>query len=198
MTACVYATAYGVVQQMPRIVIGMPGVVSLNPVAREQIVSVVHFYTSLGDAFGRLLFALLVVGVVGQRRLLRMFLLPAVLVFPCVYLYAATRSVALLKAGTFAATMLMTAQFSFLGNYLAPPLSDTSACHRRELRAQHRRPRDWHGSRAVHAAVRGRFGAANPSMQLAHAAGIVALFVLSAGGVVSAWLPEPATGGLPD
>jgi hypothetical protein len=35
-------------------------------------------------------------------------------------------------------------------------------------------------------------------MQLAHAAGIVALFVLSAGGVVSAWLPEPATGGLPD
>jgi hypothetical protein len=35
-------------------------------------------------------------------------------------------------------------------------------------------------------------------MQLAHAAGIVALFVLSAGGVVSGWLPEPDTDALPD
>ena len=198
LTACVYATAYGVVQQMPRIVIGMPGVVSLNPVAREQVVSVVHFYTSLGDAFGRLLFALLVVGVAGQRRLLRMFLLPAILVFPWVYLYAATRSVALLKAGTFAATMLMTAQFSFLGSYL-PRLYPT------HLRATGESFALNIGGRVIGTAAAlftpqfaGAFGAANASMQLAHAAGIVALFVLSAGGVVSAWLPEPATGGLPD
>jgi MFS family permease len=198
LAACVYATAYGVVQQMPRIVIGMPGVVSLNPLAREQIVSVVHFYTSLGDAFGRLLFAMLVVGVVRQRRLLRLFLLPAILVFPCVYLYAATHSLALLKAGTFAATMLMTAQFSFLGNYL-PRLYPT------HLRATGESFALNIGGRVIGTTAAlftpqfaSVFSAANPSMQLAHAAGIVALFVLSAGGVVSGWLPEPDTDALPD
>ncbi len=198
MAACVYATAYGVVQQMPRIVVGMPGVASLNPLAREQTVSVVHFYTSLGDAFGRLLFALAVLEVARQRRLLRIFLLPAILVFPCVYLYAATRSVALLKAGTFAATMLMTAQFSFLGNYL-PRLYPT------HLRATGESFALNIGGRVIGTAAAlftplfaSVFTAANASMQLAHAAGIVALLVLSAGCLISAWLPEPETDALPD
>ena len=100
--------------------------------------------------------------------------------------------------GTFAATMLMTAQFSFLGNYL-PRLYPT------HLRATGESFALNIGGRVIGTAAAlftpqfaGVFGAANASMQLAHAAGIVALFVLSAGGVISAWLPEPATGGLPD
>jgi hypothetical protein len=115
-----------------------------------------------------------------------------------VYLYAATYSLALLKAGTFAATMLMTAQFSFLGNYL-PRLYPT------HLRATGESFALNIGGRVIGTAAAlftpqfaSVFSAANPSMQLAHAAGIVALFVLSAGGVVSGWLPEPDTDALPD
>ena len=113
-------------QQAPRLVPGLPDVRLLPPLGQEQMVSVVHLFSSIGDLTGRCLFAFVVVAAAGrQRRLLRTFLVPAIVVIPFSFVYASTSSVTALKVATFAGSLLLTAQFSFLGNYL-PRLFPTS------------------------------------------------------------------------
>ena len=192
ITAFVYAGAYGVLQQAPRLVPGLPDVRVLSPRAQEQMVSAVHLFSSLGDLAGRCLFALVVVSATGQRRLLRAFLVPAIVVIPFSFLYASTSGVTALKMATFAGTMLLTAQFSFLGNYL-PRLFPTSLRGSGESVAINFGGRVLGTSAAfVTPQVAALLDGPDPTVQLARAMAGVAIVVLLAGLTATHWMSEPA------
>jgi sugar phosphate permease len=97
---------------------GLPQVHSLAPRQVEQAVSSVQLFQELGTIAGRLLFAFLVLRIMSQRRLLRIFLVPGLVVFSSIYFFAATHSLVLLKYGIFLAGLLLNAPFSLWGNYL--------------------------------------------------------------------------------
>jgi MFS family permease len=118
VTALVYASTYGVLQHWARLVPGLPDVRLLPPRAQEQMVSVIQLFSALGDLSGRCLFAVIVTRFAAQRRLLRAFAVPSVIVLPLAFLLASTSGVTALKAACFAGALLVTAQLSFLGNYL--------------------------------------------------------------------------------
>ena len=115
--ACAYAIPFGVLQQTPRIVPGLPEMHGLTPREFEQTVGRVQFIGELGTLAGRMLFAFLVVRIMSQRRLLRVFLVPGVIVFSSVYFYAATHSLVLLQYGIFVAALCMNGPLSFWWNY---------------------------------------------------------------------------------
>src|SRR5260370_22254410 len=72
----------------------------------------------LGSLAGRLAFAVVIVYFVRQRRLLRVFVAPATVVFSGVFFYAATHSLTLLIPSIFCAQALFNGVMSFWGNYL--------------------------------------------------------------------------------
>jgi MFS family permease len=198
VTACVYASAYGVLQQTPRLVPGLPDVRVLSPRAQEQIVSVVHLCGSLGEVSGRLLFAIVVVMFVRQRALLRTFLVPALVVVPVVFACASTSGVAALKVGSFIATLLVTAQFSFIGNYL-PRLFPTGLRGTGESVAVNVGGRLIGASAAfITPLLAGMVPGPNPTAQLAYAMATVAAVALGAGCMMTFWMPEPRTADLPE
>ena len=82
LVACSYALASGVILHTPRMVPGLPAVRQMLPRQIEQTVSRVQLFQELGTIAGRFLFAVVVVRVVSQRRLLRTFLVPAWPFFP--------------------------------------------------------------------------------------------------------------------
>jgi MFS family permease len=89
----------------------------------EDRVGSVQFFQEIGGLFGRFALAFLALRIVSRRRLLWLFLLPGLIVFPLVYLGPAAGklpqyNVELLKAGVFVAGFLTIAQFSYWGNYL--------------------------------------------------------------------------------
>src|SRR5215472_4019723 len=118
LVACTFAIAYGVIQQTPRVVPGLPEVHGLTPRQLEHTVGGVQLVQEFGSLSGRLLFALLVVRVAVQKRLLRIFLVPGLFLFPFVYYFAAAHSLILFKSGMFLAALLMNASASFWWNYL--------------------------------------------------------------------------------
>jgi hypothetical protein len=79
--------------------------------------------------------------LVTQQNLLRIFLVPGLIVFSCVYLFAATLSLRLLECGIFLAGLPLNGPFSLLGQLFAADVIDTLARHRRDFRDQHRSPR---------------------------------------------------------
>jgi MFS family permease len=155
MVACSYGIAFGAIQQVPQIVPGLPEVKAEVGAAvqaragelkglegaqlaqkRRAIAGPIRGKTSgrlqlaqeVGGLCGRFLLAMLVVQVVSRQRLLRMFLLPALVLVPLVFVYAARDNQVLFTAGGWHVTtlhvgiffvgLLATAQFSFWGNYL--------------------------------------------------------------------------------
>jgi MFS family permease len=198
VTACVYAGAYGVLQHVPRLVPGLPDVRVLPPRSQEQLVSIVHLFGSLGEIAGRLAFAIVVVMFVRQRRLLRLFAAPAVVVVPTVFIWASTSGVAALKFASFVAAFLVTAQFSFLGNYL-PRLFPTRLRGTGESVAINLGGRLIGSSAAfITPQLAGLIAASNPTLQLAFAMAIVAVAALGTGCAMSFWMPEPKTPNLPE
>jgi hypothetical protein len=192
ITAFVYAGTYGVLQQVPRLVPGLPDVRELSPRGQEQMVSVVHLFSSVGDLAGRCLFAIVVVAAAGQRRLLRLFLVPAVVIIPFSFLYASTSGVTALKMACFASTLLLTAQFSFLGNYL-PRLFPTSLRGLGESVAINFGGRVLGTSAAfVTPQLAAVLDGPDPTVQLARAMAIVGSVVLLAGLTATHWMSEPA------
>jgi MFS family permease len=192
ITAFVYAGTYGVLQQGPRLVPGLPDVRVLSPRAQEQMVSAVHLFSSLGDLAGRCLFAVVVVSATRQRRLLRTFLVPALVVIPFSFLYASSASVTAFKIATFAGTLLLTAQFSFLGNYL-PRLFPTSLRGSGESVAINFGGRVLGTSAAfITPQLATLLDGPDPTMQLARAMAVVGFVVLLAGLTATHWMSEPA------
>jgi MFS family permease len=198
LVACSYALASGVIQQTPRMVPGLPEVRSLAPRLVEQTVSGVQLFQELGTIVGRLLFAFLVVRIATQRRLLRVFLVPGLIVFACLYFFAATHSLVLVKYGIFLAGLFLNGPFSLWGNYL-PRMYPT-----------HLRGTGEGFAINIGARVMGASGVlfttqlanvmpgASAAARLAYSAGTLAVVAFSGSLIGSFWLREPEGNQLPD
>ena len=196
--ACGFAIAYGVIQQTPRLVPGLPEVRGLPSRQVEQAVSGVQLVQELGTLAGRLLFAVLVVRIATQRRLLRVFLVPGPFVFSFVYFFAATHSLALLKYGIFAAALLMNAVVSLWWNYL-PRVYPTHLRGTGESFAANIGGRVVGTSAAISTTqLANVMPGVNADSRLAYSAAVVAVFVYSMALVASLWVREPEGGQLPD
>jgi hypothetical protein len=198
MMACAYAAAFGAIQQVPRIVPGLPDVRTLARPAQQQIVSGVQLYQETGGLVGRLLLAFLAIRILGRRRLLRLFQIPGLVLLPLVFLFPATSSLALLKWGIFAVGLLTIAQFSFWGNYL-PRVYPTHLRGTGESFAANVGGRMIGTSAALVTTQLVQFmpGATAPT-RLAYACALVGTSVYAIGFITSFWLPEPRRGELPE
>lgn len=198
LLACSYALAYGAIQQMPQIVPGLPGVHGLAPVQVEQAVSAVQLFQEVGGFTGRLILALLVVRIVTQRRIVHLFLAPAILVFAWLLFFAVDTNLTMVKAGVFAAALLFNALFSFWGNYL-PRMFPTHLRGTGEGFATNIGGRVIGTSAAlVTGQLSGVMGGGSATERLAHAAGTVAIVACVLGLVATYWMQEPERASLPD
>src|SRR5262249_47390675 len=118
MFACSYGAAFGAIQHLPRIVPGLADVKPLPRPDQQKVVSAVQAWQEMGGLLGRLVLAFLAVRIVARRRLLQVFQVPGLLLFPIVFLSATSASVGGLKWGIFLCGLVTVAQFSFWGNYL--------------------------------------------------------------------------------
>ena len=198
LVACSYALASGVILHTPRMVPGLPEVRNLAPRQVEQTVTSVQLFQELGTIAGRLLFAFLVVRIATQRRLLRVFLLPGLVVFAWVYFFAATRSLLLLKFGIFFAGLLLNGPFSLWGNYL-PRVYPTHLRGTGESFALNIGARVF-GSLAalLTTQLANVMPGGGAAARLAYSAGTVAVLAYSMSLIGSFWLREPEHAELPD
>ncbi len=116
--ACCFALAYGMLQHIPRVVPGLPGVAELARQQQEQWVSWVHLHQDFGALTGRLLLALLVTWVVVRGPILRWALGAAALAVPLVFLGPATSNADLFAYGAGLLALIVSVTYSFWGNYL--------------------------------------------------------------------------------
>jgi MFS family permease len=196
--ACTYFLSYGALQQTVRMIPGLAEVAKLAPRQIEQAGSGVQLFQELGGLTGRLLFALLVVRIVSQRRRLRLVLGPAVFVFSWLYFFAATRSVASVHVGIFLATMFFNGLHSFWGNYL-PRVYPTRLRGTGESFAANIGGRVFGVSAVlITTTLSNVMPGGGPAARLAYSAGAVSLFGIVAGLVGSFSLKEPEGLQLPD
>jgi MFS family permease len=198
LVACSYALASGVILQTPRIVPGLAELRGLAPRVVEQTVSRVQLFQEAGTIAGRLLFAFLVVRIATQKRLLRLFLVPGLLVFSCVYFFAATHNLRLLEYGILFAGLLLNGPFSLWGNYL-PRMYPT------HLRGTGESFAINIGARVIGASgvllttqLANVIPGASVAARLAYSAGVVAVLAYSLSLIGSFWLREPEHAELPD
>ena len=91
--------------------------------ATDEAVATVTIYQEIGGLVGRVLLALAALRIIGRRRLLRLFQIPALLIVPALFWWISTQlssieSLPWIKAGIFVAGLFTVAQFSFWGNYI--------------------------------------------------------------------------------
>jgi len=198
MMACVYAAAFGAIQQTPRIVPGLEEVRTLARPAQEQIISGVQSFQEFGGLAGRLLLAFLAIRIVSRRKLLRLFQVPGLILLPLVFLFPATNNLALLRWGIFLVGLLTIGQFSFWGNYL-PRVYPTYLRGTGESFAANVGGRMIGTSAALLTTqlVSSMPGALLPT-RLAYASALVGTTAYVIAVVASLWLPEPAREELPD
>ena len=196
MMACSFAAAFGAIQQVPRIVPGLPEVRTLARSAQEQIVSGVQSYQEIGGLIGRILLAMLAVRIVSRRRLLRIFQVPGMILLPLVFLFPATSNLLLLQWGIFAVGLLTIAQFSYWGNYL-PRVYPTHLRGTGESFAANVGGRMIGTCAAlVTTQLVTSMPGATPPAKLAYASALVGTSAYVIGFVASFWLPEPKDKGL--
>ncbi|HEY7118264.1 MAG TPA: hypothetical protein VH475_16875, partial [Tepidisphaeraceae bacterium] len=90
--------------------------------ASDKAVAKVASWQETGGLFGRVALALLAVVIIGRRRLLRVFQIPALFVVPLVFWWISGHlqedNINWIKAAIFACGFFTVAQFSFWGNYI--------------------------------------------------------------------------------
>jgi MFS family permease len=196
--ACSYALPLGATQHTVRMVSGLADVQNLPPRQIEQVASGVQMFQELGGTAGRILFALFVIHVVSQRRRALLFFVPSLIVFPFLYFFAATRTLALLHLGIFLATMLFNGLHSFWGNYL-PRVYPTRLRGTGESFAANIGGRVIGVSAALLTTTLSNvMPGAGHAAKLAHSAGAVAVLFLVLGLIGTFWLQEPHGDRLPD
>jgi len=164
----------------------------------EQTVSSVQMLQELGGLSGRAIFALLVMQIGTQRRRMRIFLGPALLVFPWLYFFAAMHGLALLYSGIFLATLLFNGLHSFWGNYL-PRVFPTHLRGTGESFAMNVGGRAIGVSAALLTTqLSNVMPGSGAGTRLAYSAGTVAVLACLIGLAGSFWLPEPAGDRLPE
>jgi hypothetical protein len=128
---------------------------------------------------------------------LRAFLAPGLIIFPLLFLFAVRHDLEFVKCGTFLATAVMTAQFSFWGNYL-PRVYPTHLRGTGESFATNIGGRVFGTAAAL---LTTQLANAMPGgsafAQLAYAAAVVGFLVYLAASIASFWLPEPKADHLP-
>jgi len=198
MMACAYAAAFGAIQQLPRIVPGLPDVRTLAGPARQQTVSAVQSFQEFGGLAGRIVLAFLAARILSRRRLLHVFQVPGLVLLPLVFVFPATNSLSLLRWGIFLVGFMTIAQFSFWGNYL-PRVYPTYLRGTGESFAANVGGRMIGTSAALLTTqlVTKMPGATAP-VRLAYAAALVGTTVYLIGFAASFWLPEPKREALPD
>jgi cyanate permease len=198
LAACFYAVPYGVLQQTPHVVPGLPELRGLGARQVEQTVGSVQSIAELGTIAGRLLFPVLVTRIATQRRLLRLGLVPGLVVFAWVYFFAATYNLLLLKCGIFLAAVCMNGSFSFLWNYL-PWVYPTHLRGTGESFAANIGGRVFGASAALLTTqLANIIPAAGTAPRMAYAAGVVAVAAYAVSLIASFWLREPERAQLPD
>ena len=198
MFACAYGAAFGAIQQMPRIVPGLPEVRTLPPQQQQQTAAAVQAYQEVGGLVGRFALAFLALHIVSRRSLVRVFQIPGLIVVPLVFYYAANTSLDLTRWGMFLAGFCTVAQFSFWGNYL-PRVYPTHLRGTGEGFAANIGGRMLGtGFAFVTTQLTNIVPGSTPPMRLAYASAAVAVLVYAAGLAMSAFLPEPRSEQLPD
>ncbi len=191
MFACSYGAAFGAIQQLPRIVPGLPELAGMARPLIEKTVSNVQFYQEIGGLVGRALLAFLAVRILSRRKLLRIFQVPGLILIPLVFLFPATSNLGLLKWGIFFVGLCTVAQFSFWGNYL-PLMYPTHLRGTGESFAANIGGRMIGTSfAAVSAQMSNHMPGAGPAAKLAFASALVGGFVYLLGFICSFYLPEP-------
>jgi sugar phosphate permease len=196
--ACAYGAAFGAIQQMPRIVPGLPEVRTLPAQQQQQTATFVQGFQEVGGLVGRFVLAFLAIRIVSRRRLLHIFQIPGLIVLPLVFWYAGTTNLILTQWGMFLAGLFTVAQFSFWGNYL-PRVYPTHLRGTGEGFAANIGGRMLGtGFAFVTTQLTNVMPGATPQARLALAAGGVGLFVYAAGLFTSRWLQEPKSEALPE
>jgi len=196
--ACAYAIAFGVIEQTPRIVPGLPELRGAAARLVEQAVGTMQLTSQAGTIAGRLLFAVLAVRVASRRRLLRLFLWPGLIVFFVVYAYAAMHGRWLFAGGVFVAALCMNGPLSFWWNYW-PRVYPVHVRATGESFGHNVGGRMIGTFAAVVTTELSRFmPGGHPAARLAYAAATVAVTVYVASLIASTWLPEPAGERLPE
>jgi nitrate/nitrite transporter NarK len=198
MMACAYAAAFGAIQQVPRIVPGLPEVRTLPRPAQEQTISAVQTFQEMGGLAGRVALGFLAARIVSRRRLLHLFQVPGMILLPVVFLGPATSNLTLLQWGIFALGFATIGQFSFWGNYL-PRVYPTYLRGTGESFAANVGGRMIGTCAALVTTqlVSHMPGDSLPT-QLAFAAALVGTVVYVVGFAASHFLPQPKAGDLPD
>ena len=198
MMAAVYATAFGAIQQMPRIIPGLEEVRTMENVAREQTITVVNWFQEGGGLTGRVLLAALAAVIISRRRLLRVFQIPGLILLPTVFLLVPTQGLIWAEYGILLVGLTTIAQMSFWGNYL-PRVYPTHLRGTGESFAANVGGRmiGTYAAYITTSLVPSMPGAAVP-IKLAYAAAIVGTSAYVIGVVASFWLPEPEDQDLPD
>ncbi|HEY2109719.1 MAG TPA: MFS transporter [Candidatus Acidoferrales bacterium] len=192
------ALAFGAIQQTARVVPGLEDIRNLPAKQIEQTVSHVQVLQELGGVAGRLIFALLVIRIASERRRMRLFLVPALIVFAWLYFYAATRTLAQLGFGVFLATLLFNGLHSFWGNYM-PRVYPTHLRGTGGSFAMNLGGKTIAASAALATTqLANVMPGSGASVQLAYSAGTVALIACALALAGSFWLPEPQSQQLPD
>lgn len=198
MFACAYGAAFGAIQQMPRIVPGLPEVRTLPGPQQQQTAAGVQAYQEVGGLVGRFALAFVALHIVSRRKVIRLFQLPGLVIVPLVFFYAANHSLSLTQWGMFLAGFFTVAQFSFWGNYL-PRVYPTHLRGTGEGFAANIGGRMLGtGFAFVTTQLTNVMPGATPQMRLAYAAAAVALFVYGVGLFCSMLLPEPKGDKLPE
>jgi MFS family permease len=197
MFALSYGAAFGAIQHMPRIVPGLAEVASLTRPLQQQTAAGVQIWQEYGGLAGRFALALLVLAIVGRRRLLRVFQIPGLVVVPLVFWFAPSSDLETLRIGMFVAGFFTIAQFSFWGNYL-PRMYPTHLRGTGEGFAANVGGRMIGTSFAFVTTTLSTQLSGAPHVRLAMAAAIVGAFVYVAGVAMSTLLPEPKSEQLPE
>jgi hypothetical protein len=180
LVGCCYALAFGVLQHIPRIVPGLPGIVELPRQNQEQWVSWVHLHADVGAILGRLFLAGLVIWFARRLPMLKAFLWASLLVFPLV-----------LKYGVLMMTLLVSLQYSFWGNYLPRVfplhLRGTGESFAISFGGRVLAPIAALATTQLSNVMPG----ASPALKLAHSTALVAVIACVCAIVLVRWLPEP-------
>jgi MFS family permease len=198
MMAAVYATAFGAIQQMPRIVPGLSEVQAMDRTAQEQTISGVQSFQEFGGLTGRLLLAAFAAVIIGRRRLLYLFQIPGLVFVPVVFFLTPSIGLEMAQWGIFLVGLATIAQMSFWGNYL-PRVYPTHLRGTGESFAANVGGRMIGTCAALvtTSLVTSMPGGSVP-IRLAYAAALVGTSAYIVGVVASRWLPEPKTEALPD
>jgi MFS family permease len=191
LIGCCYALAFGMLQQIPAIVPGLPQVAVLSPKEQQQWVSWVHVHVDTGALIGRFILAGLVVWFVARRPMLRWLLVVGLVLFPLVFLGPALQDANVFKYAVLLVTMVVAVQYSFWGNYLPRVyplhLRGTGESFAMSIGARTLAPFMAFTTANLATVMPG----ATHTLKLAHAAALVAVVVSIVALVASRWLPEP-------